>query len=43
MDKFDEKNNGLSGFPMLIAGIPAEYATVAFDYPAIPVQQETKQ
>jgi hypothetical protein len=43
MDKFDELNNGLSGFPMIIAGVPAEYATVTFTDSGIPVQQESEE
>lgn len=42
MDKFDESNNGLSGFPMVIAGVPAEYMTVGFAG-GIPVEKEPEQ
>lgn len=42
MDKFDELNNGLSGFPMIIAGVPAEYITVGFA-DGIPVEKEPEQ
>lgn len=42
MDKFDELNNGLSGFPMIIAGVPAEYQTVGFT-DGIPVEKVPEQ
>ena len=42
MDEFDELNNGLSGFPMIIAGVPAKYTTVGFT-DGIPVKKNLKQ
>lgn len=40
MDKFDELNDGMSGFPMIIAGVPAEEAIVEFTMDGTPVQKD---